>query len=105
MVDFSALVLMALIVVGASTLSVGACLVGMKSREATVQRWVALLVAAVVSLPLAGMGAIGSFYLAGFLGIGFASDFGFFFAGGGAAALAAVVGFTVGRLFSRPGAS
>jgi hypothetical protein len=99
---FLAMAVVATIAVGASALGIGACLVGMKSREAKVRRRVASLIAAVLSLPLAAAGAVGGHYLASFRGIGFAAEFGVYYAVGVAAAAAAVVGFTVGRFLSRP---
>ncbi len=97
---FIALVLLAA-TAGASALSIGACLVGMKSRKTTVRRWVASVVAGLVSAPVAAASALGCHYLASFWGIGFAADYGVYFAVGGAAVAGLVVGFTTGRLLSR----
>lgn len=96
------LIVTGMIAVGASSLGIVACLVGMRSREVRVRRWVALLVTTLLSLPLAAVGAVGGHYLASFNGIGFAADFGLYYGCGTAAAVAAVAGFTVGRLLSRP---
>jgi hypothetical protein len=85
-----------------TSLGVGACLVGMMSRRPIVRRWIAGLISAAMSVPLVAAGAYGTFYLASFNGIGFAAQFGVWFAAGGATIVGLAAGFLTGRLFSRP---